>query len=56
FRSCGDKLVVIGGHSHQGGMVTEVNAWVVDEDVPQWNLLAIVQSGNFVYNCAVMGC
>ncbi|XP_045825208.1 F-box/kelch-repeat protein At1g74510-like [Trifolium pratense] len=56
FRSCGDKLVVIGGPSLQGRMVTEVNAWVVDKGEPQWNLLARVQSGNFVYNCAVMGC
>ncbi|GAU13354.1 hypothetical protein TSUD_192660 [Trifolium subterraneum] len=56
FRSCGDKLVVIGGPSLHGGMATEVNAWVVDEGAPQWNLLAIIQSGSFVYNCAVMGC
>ncbi|CAJ2664533.1 unnamed protein product [Trifolium pratense] len=56
FRSCGDKLVVIGGLSLHGEMVTEVNAWVVDEGAPQWNLLAIIQSGNFVFNCAVMGC
>ncbi|WJX28546.1 hypothetical protein P8452_17248 [Trifolium repens] len=56
FRSCGDKLVVIGGPSVHGQMVTEVNAWVVDEGAPRWNLLAIIQSGNFVYNCAVMGC
>lgn len=56
FRSCGDKLVVIGGPSLYGGMVTEVNAWVANEGAPQWNLLAIIQSGSFVYNCAVMGC
>ncbi|CAK8563083.1 unnamed protein product [Lathyrus sativus] len=58
FRSCGDKLVVIGGPSFQGGMVTEINAWIVDDDegAPHWNLLAIIQSGSFVYNCAVMGC
>ncbi|KAK2449900.1 F-box/kelch-repeat protein [Trifolium repens] len=56
FRSCGDKLVVIGGPSLHGQMVAEVNAWVVDEGAPQWNLLAIIQSGSFVYNCVVMGC
>ncbi|XP_050870998.1 F-box/kelch-repeat protein SKIP11 [Lathyrus oleraceus] len=58
FRSCGDKLVVIGGSSFHGGMVTEVNAWTIDDDegAPYWNLLAIIQSGSFVYNCAVMGC
>jgi hypothetical protein len=56
FRSCGDKLVVIGGPSRYGGMVTEVNAWVANEGAPQWNLLATIQSGSFVYNCAVMGC
>jgi hypothetical protein len=37
-------------------MVAEVNAWVVDEGAPQWNLLAIIKSGSFLYNCAVMGC
>ncbi|GAU14386.1 hypothetical protein TSUD_249260 [Trifolium subterraneum] len=57
FRSCGDKLVVIGGPSIHGVKTTEVNAWVVDEGAPQWNLLAIIQAGgSFVYNCAVMGC
>jgi hypothetical protein len=56
FRSCGDKLIVIGGPSLHGGMATEVNAWVVDEGAPRWNLLAIIQSGSFVYNCTVMGC
>ncbi|KAI5416759.1 hypothetical protein KIW84_041686 [Lathyrus oleraceus] len=58
FRSYEDKLVVIGGSSFHGGMVTEVNAWTIDddEDAPHWNLLAIIQSGSFVYNCDVMGC
>ncbi|KAK2357510.1 hypothetical protein P8452_76806 [Trifolium repens] len=56
FRSCGDNLVVIGGPSLHGGMVTEVNAWAVDDGAPEWNLLAIIQSGSFVFNCAVMGC
>jgi hypothetical protein len=37
-------------------MKTEVNAWVVDEGAPKWNTLAIIQSGSFVHNCAVMGC
>ncbi|WJX90004.1 hypothetical protein P8452_71947 [Trifolium repens] len=56
FRSCGDNLVVIGGPSLHGGMATEVNAWAVDDGTPEWNLLAIIQSGSFVFNCAVMGC
>ncbi|XP_004508827.1 F-box/kelch-repeat protein At1g26930-like [Cicer arietinum] len=56
FRACGDKLVVIGGPSLHGETVTEVNAWVVDEGAPQWNSLVIIQSGCFVYNCAVVGC
>jgi hypothetical protein len=56
FRSCGDKLVVIGGPSARGRKETEVNAWVVDEGAPKWNTLAIIQSGSFVHNCAVMGC
>ncbi|WJX28555.1 hypothetical protein P8452_17255 [Trifolium repens] len=54
--SCGDKLVVIGSPSHHGQMGTKINAWVVDEGAPQWNLLAVTQSGNFAFNCAVMGC
>jgi hypothetical protein len=37
-------------------MGTKINAWVVDEGAPQWNLLAVTQSGNFAFNCAVMGC
>ncbi|GAU12713.1 hypothetical protein TSUD_122050 [Trifolium subterraneum] len=56
FKSCGDKLVVFGGPCIHGEKTTEVNAWVVDEGAPQWNSLAIIQSGRFVYNCAVMGC
>ena len=56
FRACGDKLVVIGGPRALGEGFIELNSWVPSEGPPQWNLLASKQSGNFVYNCAVMGC
>lgn len=56
FRACGDQLIVIGGPFRYEGSMIEVNAWVPDEGEPQWNLLARRRSGNFVYNCAVMGC
>ncbi|XP_050375204.1 F-box/kelch-repeat protein SKIP11-like [Argentina anserina] len=56
FRACGDRLIVIGGPRNLGEGFIEINAWVPSEGPPQWNLLARKQSGNFVYNCAVMGC
>ncbi|KAF4403195.1 hypothetical protein G4B88_027966 [Cannabis sativa] len=56
FRACGDRLIVIGGPRVQAGGIIELNAWVPNEDPPQWNLLASKQSGSFVYNCTVMGC
>ncbi|KAA8532996.1 hypothetical protein F0562_032887 [Nyssa sinensis] len=56
FRACGDQLIVIGGPRASGEGFIEVNSWVPSEGPPQWNLLARKQSGNFVYNCAVMGC
>lgn len=56
FRACGDRLIVIGGPRALGEGVIEINSWVPSEGPPQWNLLASKQSGNFVYNCAVMGC
>lgn len=56
FRACGDRLIVIGGPRNVGEGFIEINAWVPSEGPPQWNLLARKQSGNFVYNCAVMGC
>ncbi|EXB43474.1 F-box/kelch-repeat protein SKIP11 [Morus notabilis] len=55
FRACGDRLIVIGG-PRSGESFIEVNSWVPSEGPPEWNLLARKQSGNFVYNCAVMGC
>ncbi|OMO93178.1 Kelch repeat type 1 [Corchorus capsularis] len=56
FRACGDRLIVIGGPRALGEGFIELNEWVPSEGPPQWNLLARKQSGNFVYNCAVMGC
>lgn len=56
FRACGNRLIVIGGPRTHGEGFIELNAWVPSEGPPQWNLLARKRSGNFVYNCAVMGC
>ncbi|XVF85954.1 hypothetical protein PTKIN_Ptkin17bG0159100 [Pterospermum kingtungense] len=56
FRACGDRLIVIGGPTALGGGFIELNSWVPSELPPQWDLLGRKQSGNFVYNCAVMGC
>ncbi|KAG7979347.1 hypothetical protein I3843_05G126800 [Carya illinoinensis] len=56
FRACGDRLVVIGGPRTLGEGYIELNSWVPSEGPPQWDLLARKQLGNFVYNCAVMGC
>ena len=56
FRACGDKLIVIGGPRTHGEGFIELNSCVPGEGPPQWNLLARKRSGNFVYNCAVMGC
>ncbi|BAT99269.1 hypothetical protein LR48_Vigan06g103400 [Vigna angularis] len=56
FRACGDKLIVIGGPRTHGEGFIELNSWVPSAGPPQWDLLARKRSGNFVYNCAVMGC
>ncbi|XP_054809377.1 F-box/kelch-repeat protein At1g26930-like [Prosopis cineraria] len=56
FRACGNRLIVIGGPRTHGEGFIELNAWVPSEGPPEWNLLARKRSGNFVYNCAVMGC
>ncbi|KAK7386962.1 hypothetical protein VNO78_27374 [Psophocarpus tetragonolobus] len=56
FRACGDRLIVIGGPRTHGEGFIELNSWVPSQGPPQWNLLARKRSGNFVYNCAVMGC
>ncbi|KAK9277282.1 hypothetical protein L1049_006822 [Liquidambar formosana] len=56
FRACGDRLIVIGGPRALGEGIIEINSWVPSEGPPQWNLLGSKSSGNFVYNCAVMGC
>uniref|UniRef100_A0A0A9FP41 F-box domain-containing protein n=1 Tax=Arundo donax TaxID=35708 RepID=A0A0A9FP41_ARUDO len=56
FRACGERLIVIGGPRTSVGGTIELNSWVPDDKPPVWNLIARRQSGNFVYNCAVMGC
>uniref|UniRef100_A0A0D9XJH0 F-box domain-containing protein n=1 Tax=Leersia perrieri TaxID=77586 RepID=A0A0D9XJH0_9ORYZ len=56
FRACGDRLIVIGGPRTSVGGTIELNSWIPDDKPPVWNSIARPQSGNFVYNCAVMGC
>ncbi|KAA3460783.1 F-box/kelch-repeat protein [Gossypium australe] len=56
FRTCGDRLIVIGEPKTSGEGFIELNSWVLSEGPPQWNLLARNQSSGFVYNCVVMGC
>ncbi|KAG8073640.1 hypothetical protein GUJ93_ZPchr0006g42262 [Zizania palustris] len=56
FRACGDRLIVIGGPRTSIGGTIELNSWTPDEQPPKWDLIARRPSGNFVYNCAVMGC
>ncbi|KAL6660190.1 hypothetical protein ACP70R_002312 [Stipagrostis hirtigluma subsp. patula] len=56
FRACGDRLIVIGGPRTTTGGMIELNSWIPDEYPPVWKLIARRPSGNFVYNCAVMGC
>ncbi|GJM84501.1 hypothetical protein PR202_ga00178 [Eleusine coracana subsp. coracana] len=56
FRACGERLIVIGGPRTSVGGIIELNSWVPDGKPPVWNLIAKRKSGNFVYNCAVMGC
>ncbi|XP_074309735.1 F-box/kelch-repeat protein SKIP11 [Silene latifolia] len=56
FRACGKRVIVIGGLRGHGGGVIEVNSWVPSEGPPEWRMLGKIQSGSFVYNCAVMGC
>ncbi|TVU30988.1 hypothetical protein EJB05_22649 [Eragrostis curvula] len=56
FRACGERLIVIGGPRTSVGGTIELNSWIPDDKPPVWNLIAKRKSGNFVYNCAVMGC
>lgn len=56
FRACGDRLIVIGGPRALGGRMIEIYSWAPDQGQLHWGVLASRQLGNFVYNCAVMGC
>ncbi|KAK8511770.1 hypothetical protein V6N13_029363 [Hibiscus sabdariffa] len=56
FKSCGNKLMVIGGPRTYGKGVVEINSWVPSDGPVEWNLLARKSSSSFVYNCTVMGC
>ncbi|OAY80850.1 F-box/kelch-repeat protein SKIP11-like [Ananas comosus] len=56
FRACGDQLIVIGGQRTAGGRLIELNSWVPNGAPPEWDMIASRYLGNFVHNCAVMGC
>jgi hypothetical protein len=56
FRGCGERLLVIGGPRVLGGGMIELHSWVPREGPLQWNMIGSKPSGNFVYNCAIMGC
>ncbi|KAK3119194.1 hypothetical protein QOZ80_9BG0715640 [Eleusine coracana subsp. coracana] len=56
FRSCGDRLIVIGGMSVGGSGVIEICSWVPSDGPPDWKIIGSRNSGSFVYNCAVMSC
>ncbi|CAH8334693.1 unnamed protein product [Eruca vesicaria subsp. sativa] len=56
FRACGDKLVVVKGPTFGRGLI-EISACVPREgESLHWRVLASKETGNCVYNCAVMGC
>ncbi|VAI60756.1 unnamed protein product [Triticum turgidum subsp. durum] len=50
------KFYVIGGPRVLGGGMIELHSWIPREGPLQWNMIGSKPSGNFVYNCAVMGC
>jgi N-acetylneuraminic acid mutarotase len=56
FRGCGERLLVIGGPRVLGGGMIELHSWIPRDGPLQWNMIGSKPSGNFVYNCAVMGC
>ncbi|KAJ8510509.1 hypothetical protein OPV22_000943 [Ensete ventricosum] len=60
FRSCGDKLLVVGGHRGPQGEVIVLHIWRPEDGNTggaEWDVLSIRErAGAFVYNCAVMGC
>lgn len=56
FRACGDRLIVIGGPRAMNGGNIEINSWIPQDGLPEWELIDRKPSGGFVYNCAVMGC
>uniref|UniRef100_A0A0E0HL80 F-box domain-containing protein n=1 Tax=Oryza nivara TaxID=4536 RepID=A0A0E0HL80_ORYNI len=56
FRGCGERLLVIGGPRVMGGGMIELHSWIPREGPLRWNMIGSKPSGNFVYNCAVMGC
>ncbi|KAK1305046.1 F-box/kelch-repeat protein [Acorus calamus] len=57
FKSCGDKLLVVGGHRGPAGDIIVLHSWCPDEEGAEWKVLSVRERvGAFVYNCAVMGC
>ncbi|KAL0908802.1 hypothetical protein M5K25_023311 [Dendrobium thyrsiflorum] len=59
FKSCGERLLVIGGHRGPQGEVIVLHSWCPEErnNGAEWDVLSVRErAGSFVYNCAIMGC
>ncbi|KAK8942177.1 F-box/kelch-repeat protein [Platanthera guangdongensis] len=59
FKSCGERLLVIGGHRGLHGEVIVLHSWCPEDrdDGGEWDVLSVRErAGSFVYNCAIMGC
>lgn len=58
FKSCGERLLVIGGHRGPQGEVIVLHSWCPEDlNGAEWDVLSVRErAGSFVYNCAIMGC
>ncbi|XP_020575387.1 F-box/kelch-repeat protein At5g60570-like isoform X2 [Phalaenopsis equestris] len=59
FKSCGEMLLVIGGHRGPQGEVIVLHSWCPEErnNGAEWDVLSVRErAGSFVYNCAIMEC
>ena len=52
LRACGNRLLLVGGPG--GGAAAEIYSSTLMGSPPQWQRMATLSSGTFVYNCAVM--
>nr|GMD64523.1 F-box/kelch-repeat protein At5g60570 [Ipomoea batatas] len=61
FRSCGERLLIVGGQRGPEGEAIVLSAWspgsTMKDGTLDWQVVGVKEhSGVFVYNCAVMGC